>query len=125
MYEHQLDTWSPVNTGARYPRLTDDSSDSFANNWKQGSDIFILDAKYLRLKNIQIGYTIPKKIVQKIGLARVRAYVNAQNLFTLSANSFIDPESSEYDNNMGRSGTNSGRNYPTLKYYGFGIDLEF
>ncbi|EGK02462.1 SusC/RagA family TonB-linked outer membrane protein [Dysgonomonas gadei] len=125
MYKHQLDTWSPVNTGARYPRLTDDSSDSFANNWKRGSDIFILDGKYLRLKNIQIGYTIPKKIVQKIGLGRVRAYVNAQNLFTLSANSFIDPESSEYDNNMGRSGTNSGRNYPTLKYYGFGIDLEF
>lgn len=125
MYKHQLDTWSTANTDAKYPRLTDDSSDSFANNWKRGSDIFILDGKYLRLKNIQVGYTIPKKIVQKIGLGRARAYVNAQNLFTLSKNSFIDPESSEYDNNMGRSGTNSGRNYPTLKYYGFGIDIEF
>ena len=125
MFKHQLDTWTPVNTGARYPRLTDDNSSSFANNWKRGSDIFILDGKYLRLKNIQVGYTIPKKIVEKLGVGRARAYVNAQNLFTLSKNSFLDPESSEFNNNMSNDGTNSGRNYPTLKYYGFGIDIEF
>jgi len=125
IYKHQLDTWSPVNTDAKYPRLTDDNSSSFSNNWRRGSDIFILDGKYLRLKNIQIGYTLPQNIVRKVGLGKVRAYVDAQNLFTLSKNSFLDPESSEFNNNMKNDGTNSGRNYPTLKYYGFGIDIEF
>jgi len=126
MYKHQLDTWSPVNTDAKYPRLTDSNSSSYDNNWRRESDAFILDGKYLRLKNIQVGYTLPKKIVEKVGLGRVRAYINAQNLFTLSKNSFIDPESTEFNNNMnGGDATNSGRNYPTLKYYGFGIDIEF
>ena len=46
-------------------------------------------------------------------------------LLTFSNNSFIDPESSEFDSKMGNSGANSGRNYPTLRYYGFGIDIEF
>ena len=57
-------------------------------------------------------------------LQKVRAYVNAQNLFTLSKNSWIDPESTEFDSNMGGN-ANSARNYPTLKYFGFGLDIEF
>ena len=54
--------------------------------------------------------------------------MNAQNLFTLAKVSFIDPESTEFGSNMGGTGglgANSGRNYPTLKYYGFGLDIEF
>lgn len=59
------------------------------------------------------------------GYGKARIYVNGQNLLTFSNNSFIDPESSEFDSKMGNSGANSGRNYPTLRYYGFGIDIEF
>ena len=54
--------------------------------------------------------------------------MNAQNPITLTKNSFIDPETSEFGNNMGGIGgvnANSARNYPTLVYYGFGIDIEF
>jgi len=54
--------------------------------------------------------------------------MNAQNLLTLSAIGFYDPESTEFGNNMGGTdgaGANSGRSYPTLKYVGFGLDLEF
>ncbi|MCH5598934.1 SusC/RagA family TonB-linked outer membrane protein [Niabella ginsengisoli] len=125
MFKHQLDTWTTTNTDARYPRLSDDASSSYSNNWGRGSDIFILDGKYLRLKNLQLGYTLPANLVERMGIGSIRAYVTAQNLFTLSNNSFIDPESSEFDNNMRSSGANSGRNYPTLKYYGFGINMEF
>jgi hypothetical protein len=54
--------------------------------------------------------------------------LNAQNLFTLTKNTFIDPESTEFGSNMGGTGgagANSGRNCPTLRYYGFGLDVEF
>ena len=127
IYQHQLDFWTPVNTDARWPRLSAPGSASNTNNYQKSSDIYIFNAAYLRLKNIQIGYTIPKELCSKIGIQKLRLSVNAQNLFTLSKNTFIDPESTEFGSNMGGtggSGANSGRNYPTLKYYGFGLDLE-
>lgn len=127
IFKHQLDFWTPTNTDARWPRLTAPGSTSNRNNYGngQGSDLFLLDGKYLRLKNLQIGYTLPKSWSRKVGMEKARIYVNGQNLLTFSNNSFIDPESSEFDSRMGNSGANSGRNYPTLRYYGFGIDIEF
>ncbi len=125
IYKHQLDFWTPTNTDAKYPRLSEPGSSSSQNNFRMGSDLYILNGSYLRIKNITLGYTIPKKIVGQAGIEKLRIYITGQNLFTFSANSFIDPESSEFSNNMTSSGANSGRNYPTLKYYGFGLDLEF
>jgi len=128
MYTHQLDYWTPTNTDARWPRLSSPGSASNTNNYQKSSDIYIFNASYIRLKNIQVGYTLPNQITSKIGVQKCRISVNAQNLFTLSNVSFIDPESSEFGSNMGGTGgagANSGRNYPTLKYYGFGLDLEF
>ena len=127
IYKHQLDFWTPTNTDARWPRLTAPGSTSNRNNYGngQGSDLFLMDGKYLRLKNLQIGYTFPKTWSRKVGMEKARIYVNGQNLLTFSNNSFVDPESSEFDSKMGNSGANSGRNYPTLRYYGFGIDIEF
>jgi TonB-linked SusC/RagA family outer membrane protein len=125
MYQHQLDFWSPTNIDARWPRLTAAGN---SNNYGYDSELFLLDAAYLRLKNIQIGYTLPKTFTSKFGVQKLRVSVNAQNLWTLTKNSFIDPESTEFGNNMGGVGgenSNSGRNYPTLIYYGFGLNLEF
>lgn len=124
IYKHQLDFWTPTNPNSTWPRLTAAGATSTQNNYQRSSDLYKFDGKYLRLKNIQVGYTIPSVITQKVGLQRVHAYVNAQNLFTLSKNSFIDPESSEFDSNMSGN-ANSARNYPSLKYYGFGLDIEF
>lgn len=128
MYTHQLDFWTPTNPDSRWPRLSAPGSASNTNNFQKSSDIYIFNAAYLRLKNIQVGYTIPKQLTNKVGIQKLRLSVSAQNLFTLAKLSFIDPESTEFGSNMGGtggSGANSGRNYPTLKYYGFGLDLEF
>lgn len=129
IYQHQLDFWTPTNTDARWPRLVAPGSSSSSNNWsKAGTDIYLLDGAYVRAKDIQLGYTIPKNLITRLGLQKLRVYANAQNLFTLSKNSFIDLESSEFGSNMGGVGgvgANSARNYPTLVYYGFGLDLEF
>ena len=125
IFKHQLDFWTPTNTDARWPRLSASGSASSSNNFRQASDLYMLDGAYLRLKNITLGYTFPKEWTKKISINKARIYVTGQNLLTFSHNSFIDPESSEFNNQMGNSGSNSARNYPTLKYYGFGLDIEF
>ncbi len=124
IYQHQLDYWTPTNIDGRWPRLTANGSTGSTNNFGKDSDLYLFNGKYARLKNLQIGYTLPKNVVSKWGLQRVRFFVNGQNLLTLSKNSWIDPESSEFDSNMGGS-ANSARNYPTLKYYGGGLNIQF
>lgn len=129
IYQHQLDFWTPTNPDARWPRLIAPSSPSSSNNWgRAGTDIYLLDGAYLRVKNVQVGYTFPQLFTKKAGIQKLRISANAQNPLTLTRNSFIDPESSEFGNNMGGIGgvgANSARNYPTLVYYGFGVDIEF
>ncbi len=127
IYKHQLDFWTPTNTEARWPRLAAPGSDSNRNNYGNGngSDLFLLDGKYLRLKNLTIGYTLPKEWTKHLGMQKARLYITGHNLLTFSNNSFIDPESSEFDSKMSTSGANSGRSYPTLRYFGFGVDIEF
>jgi len=129
IYQHQLDFWTPTNPDARWPRLVAPGSPSSTNNWsKAGTDIYMLNGAYLRVKDIKLGYTLPNSLTTKAGIQRLRVSLNAQNPLTLTYNSFIDPESSEFGNNMGGIGSvgaNSARNYPTLIYYGLGLDIEF
>ncbi|MHA4809648.1 TonB-dependent receptor [Flavitalea flava] len=133
MYTHQLDYWRPDNPNAQYPRLALNGSASNTNNFRKGSDLYILNGAYARLKNIQIGYTLSQTISQRLGIQKLRAYLTGQNLLTLTKNRFIDPESSEFHNGANNqnnnlnatNGANSGRSYPTLIYYGFGLEVIF
>lgn len=125
LYEHQADFWTPDNTDAQFARITDNSSPSRSNNWANMSSVMIRDTKYARLKNLVIGYTLPRAFVNKIGLQRCRVYINGQNLLTVSPTSFFDPEVSEFNNNMTYGSADSGRRYPSLRYYGCGLDIEF
>ncbi|WPR77771.1 TonB-dependent receptor [Algoriphagus sp. NG3] len=125
MYTHQLDYWTPQNPDARYPILAENGSQSNTNNFRRGSDMYLFDGAYLRLKNIQLGYTLPQALAQRVGMQTCRAYVSGQNLFTLSKVDFVDPELSEFDNSMRSGGANSARAYPTMVYYGFGLDITF
>ncbi|WP_158828586.1 SusC/RagA family TonB-linked outer membrane protein [Mucilaginibacter lacusdianchii] len=125
MYQHQLDFWTPTNPDAEYPRLAANGSASNQNNFRLGSDLYIYNAAYARLKNVQFGYTLPKKIANKIGMQNLRAYVSGQNLYTLSKLKFLDPEVTEFDNRLGAGGANSGRAYPTPVYVGLGLDVTF
>lgn len=129
IYNHQLDFWTPTNPESRWPRLTAPGSSSSTNNWgMKGSDIYLLNAAYIRVKNITLGYTLPQAWTKKVGLQKVRASLTAENPFTFTKNTFIDPESTEFGSNMGGIGglgANSGRNYPSLSYYGFGLEIGF
>ena len=59
---------------------------------------------YLRVKNIMLGYTLPSQITSKIGIEKARINVNVQNPFTLSKQSWVDPESTNMGNTMGGRG---------------------
>lgn len=106
-------------TGARYPRITN----SDTNNNMRASSFFVEDGSYLRLQNMQIGYTVPSAVCR---MSRVfsscRLYVSAQNLFTLTGYSGLDPELG-IDNplNMGVDDTR----YPSSRTFTFGVNLQF
>ena len=127
MFDHQLDYWTPQNRDARWPRLTATGSVSDQNNWSQpyGSSMMILDGAYLRVKNIQLGYTLPKKWTKKFGCEALRIYFDTQNPLTWTKHGFVDPETTGFESNMSGGAGNSVRNYPTLRYFGGGIDLTF
>ncbi|MDB5089180.1 MAG: TonB-dependent receptor [Mucilaginibacter sp.] len=125
LYDHQTDFWTPENTNAKYPRLAT-SGPSNVNNWQTGSDLFKYNAAYARLKNVNIGYTLPKSVVKKLGIEKFRISLIGQNLATLTKLKFADPETTEFGSNVAiNSSSNSPRSYLLSAFYGVGIDLTF
>jgi hypothetical protein len=100
------------------PRMTiEDTNDNF-----RISDFYVEDASYLRLKNLQLGYTLPKRISTKISIDVLRIYVSAQNLFTITKYSGLDPEvATGYDRS---NGVDIGV-YPQTRVFQVGINLKF
>ncbi|AMR32290.1 SusC/RagA family TonB-linked outer membrane protein [Mucilaginibacter sp. PAMC 26640] len=126
VYEHQTNIWSPSNPDARYPILANIGSPSNTNNWRTGSDLYKYDAAYARLKNVNIGYNFSRSVTKKLGIQRLRVSLIGQNLATLSKLKFIDPETSEFGNNLSPgSASNSARQYPLSVFYGAGLDITF
>lgn len=76
-----LERWYGEGTSTDMPRVTLSDPNQ---TWKRPSDFFVHDADFLRLKNITLGYSLPRGIVQKIGLSRVRLYVASENLLTIT-----------------------------------------
>jgi len=105
----QEDSWTPTNTGASYPRLVNTTQNY------QSSSYWIRSGAYLRVKSMQLGYTIKPSVISRIGLSKLRVYVSGQNLFTFSSlPSDIDPES-----------PNDNRYYPQVKTYTVGLNATF
>ncbi len=83
-----------------------------SNNETRGSDFFIEDGSYIKLKTMTLGYTLPEKSVKKMGLNNVRFYLQAQNVFTLTNYTGADPEGLGYP-------------YPLPRTYTFGLSVGF
>jgi hypothetical protein len=124
MFKNQTDFWTPENRDARYPRLAAIGTDSNTNNWRDGSSIYSLDAAYARLKYINIGYSLPADLTKRAGIENLRISLIGQNIFTLSKLNFLDPETSEFNNDVSLgAAANSGRLYPLPVFYGAGLDV--
>ena len=85
---------------------------------------FVEDGSFLRLKNVTLGYTLPKKWTQIAYIKRMRVYATGQNLFCISGYSGYDPEVSTAGNNPMTPGLDWGA-YPKSRVFTFGIDLQF
>lgn len=114
------DRWTTTNTDTDIPRAVFGDP----NNNRRVSDRFLEDASYVRLKNISLGYNIPKGIVKKAGLTNARVYVTGQNLLTFTNYSGFDPEVSTF----GETNTSAGTDFltfPQPRTVLFGINLGF
>ncbi|MHB1178275.1 MAG: TonB-dependent receptor [Daejeonella sp.] len=109
------DSWTPQNRNARLPILLDYFSG--VNDNFRASDFWLQDASYLRLKNLQVGYTLPQKVTRKFGVKNLKLFVNGQNLFTFSKMKAFDPEKNIEALNF--------YEYPTVKIYTAGINATF
>jgi TonB-linked SusC/RagA family outer membrane protein len=108
------DHWTPVNTDAAYPRLTGAPT----TNNSVGSSWWIRNAAYVRLKSLELGYTLPTKLVEKLKVVRsLRFYVSGQNLFTWTPKmkEVLDPE----------AGSSNGQYYFQQQVISVGTNVKF
>lgn len=109
--EMHKDYWTPENQDAAFPRLAFNE----INNEKN-STFWMKSAAYLRLKNLQIGYSIPQAVLSKFFVKKLRIYVSGQNLFTIDK--FWDGFDVE-------APVGNGSYYPQVKLYSVGLDIKF
>ena len=119
--------WTETNPTNKYPRAV--WSDVSGNS--RVSDAFVEDGSYLRLKNIEVGYTLPANILKKASISKLRIFASVQNLFTITSYSGMDPEIGQsISSSTGVAGgvTASGVDvgiYPYSRFFTMGFNLEF
>ena len=105
-------SWSPENTGAKYPRAYVGGN----SNNNRASSIWMKNGNYLRLKNIELSYTFPKSILEKTKVINgLRLYINGTNLLTFDKLDIMDPEMTG----------GSAQYYPQLKSVNFGLNFTY
>jgi hypothetical protein len=127
--EVALNSWTPDNPNTNIPKLR--TSGGFSTDASgYANSYFISKGSYFRCKQMQIGYTIPPKILSRFGIDNLRIYVQGANLFTITKYKGLDPELQSQPDSNGRInstfefGIDQG-NYPHTPAYLFGINLSF
>ena len=105
------DTWTQKGDDAKYPAL---SFTNMTHNTRK-SDLWLRDASYIRLKNVEVGYNFPKSTLQKMHIGSLRVYATGYNLLTLDKLKVVDPES--------KTGTSS--KYPVVMVVNLGLKVGF
>ena len=108
-----LKAWTPENPDSNFPRLQ-----YLDENFSSESDRFLVDASYLNIQNIQVGYTLPRTITQKFGVDRLRIYLACDNVFYWSYRKGLDPRYSF-------TGATNYANYSPIRTISGGINLTF
>ncbi len=113
LLQHQYDNrWTPET--AETATLPRPSQTNRSNNYRL-SDLFLIDASYLRLKNVEIAYNISASSLKKAGINNIRIFLTGNNLLTFDYLKVVDPESN----------TSNTPSYPLMKVYNVGVKLEF
>ena len=113
------DAWQNASsTGYKYPKP--DSSDKFY----RCSNMRVYDASFFKIKQIQLGYTLPRKLVKKLAMSSLRAYVSLDDWFTFTKYPGLDPETSHVGSSASGLGVDYG-SYPISKKLVFGVNVSF
>lgn len=112
--------WTPTNTNTDIPR----AAWGDPNNNRRTSTRFLEDGTYMRLKNMNVGYTIPSEITSKIRLANLRVYYSGQNLLTFTKYKGLDPEISTFGETNTAPGTDF-LTFPQARTHTFGLSVTF
>ncbi len=111
-----LDRWTPTNPLASFPRLINGDPNK---NFTTPSTFYLSDGSYLRIKTLQIGYTLPKNLLSKVGLQKIRFYLSSNNLYTFTKYTGYDPE-------IGGSSYGIDRGiYPQARSFLAGVNVSF
>lgn len=112
--EDLIDSWTPENTDARFPVMRQDQSVNYEfSNW------WLFNSAYLRVKNLQVGYTFPDHLLKRLKVSQLRIYASIDNLLTLKAKEFpnsFDPEIDNWQN---------GTNFPQMQTATLGLNIKF
>lgn len=103
--------WTLTNNNSDYPRI----GSNIANGSVTRSSFYYRNASFLRLKNVELGYTFPQKMFGRSGIKSLRIYAAGYNLFTISGLKNVDPETSD----------ESYQTYPQMRIFNFGVKLNF
>ena len=106
--------WSPTNPNGTYPRV-DTRTSSSINGGLYNSTFWLNNASFVRLKNVEIGYTLPTSLLSSLKIKQVRVYANAFNLLTLTGVKDYDPEGN----------STSGQFYPQQRIINLGVNVKF
>lgn len=114
MHPDMLESWTPETPDAKFPRL----SNAYANYLGTYTSKFLFNNSFARLRNVTLGYTVPKEFTSKFNINTLRLFVQGDNLITIgsAARRGTDPEQSI-------SGTTDNR-FPTTKSFSFGLQLN-
>lgn len=128
--EYYQNAWTPTNHSDRYAIIT--ANDFNANT--RPSDVYVENGSYLRLRNLTVGYTLPASLLSRFAVTRLRLYLSAQNLFTITKYSGLDPEvgipqgtdpvTGQSVRNVTASGVDVGT-YPSSRFYTVGLNVTF
>ncbi|MEO6288211.1 MAG: TonB-dependent receptor [Dyadobacter sp.] len=118
--QDMMGRWTGPGTSNTMPRVAYFTSSD--NN--RFSDVYIENGAFLRCRNAQIGFTVPQNLSQKAGIERLRIYLAAQNLFTITKYSGFDPEIGSRSQNALTTGVDQGR-YPVAKVIMGGLNISF
>ncbi|MFV0265732.1 MAG: SusC/RagA family TonB-linked outer membrane protein, partial [Draconibacterium sp.] len=119
------DRWTLDNPDAYFPRPKGYIA-SGSNSLATPQTRYLQDASYIRLKNLTIGYTLPKKLTRTIKMEKLRLYVSGQNLWTLTnLHETLDPEGLQKDPDANSSLVGIGTAYPIQKVYAIGLEVQF
>ncbi len=118
-HEDLVSAYSAYNTDSPIPTYRGTASSH--DNYRGDSDLWVEDGSYLRLKNLTLGYTLPKKVLNRLKMNKIRFYLSAQNLWTLTGYTGFNPE---VGGGIATRGLDMGT-YPALTTYMCGTNITF